>query len=35
MGRPYWCSETFNCSAPDTGNTEVLARYGTKEQQDR
>jgi acyl-CoA dehydrogenase len=35
MGRRYWCAEAFNCSAPDTGNMEVLARYGTPEQQER
>jgi acyl-CoA dehydrogenase len=35
MARVPWAQEVFNCSAPDRGNMEVLARFGTPEQQDQ
>ena len=35
MSKVTWAQSVFNCSAPDRGNMEVLAKYGTQEQQEQ
>src|SRR3954468_16705213 len=35
LGRSMWAPVVFGCQAPDTGNAEIIAHYGTKEQKDR
>ena len=35
LGRSQWASIVFGCQAPDTGNAEIIAHYGTPEQKER
>ena len=35
LGRSMWASIVFGCQAPDTGNAEIIAHYGTPEQKER
>src|SRR3546814_14753586 len=35
LGRSYWAPTVFGTAAPDTGNSEILAMFGTKEQKER
>ena len=35
LGRSQWASNVFGCQAPDTGNAEIIAHYGTPEQKER
>src|SRR5512147_3135056 len=35
LGRSSWAPTVFGCAAPDTGNAEILAHYGTPEQRER